>query len=261
MREALDGTRTRRIFRFERRHDMSLGAFARQELRKFLRVVPLRLTKYAAWLAEWPLSLAGVVEAGPSVIIVATPRSGSTLRFNLIAWNTSTPREVVGSGENKASYRDGRDLRRLRVRSMLALRTRKLPTMVADKIVEPYFTVADEVLADDSCRFIVIRRSADAAVESIERLLNVTAEDARLLHDTQLAQVERVAEQAAHCLAIDYQDLVGGPRATLDAIGAFLELERPLAETYEVSRFANSLAYGDVSDRLKTGRIEGSGSS
>lgn len=221
---------------------------------KFAAMVPVRLTKMAGWLLEWPISLLGSPRDQASVFVVAVPRSGSTLLYNLIAWNEDSGRQVSGYGENCASYRRARDTRRLRVRTMLYLR-RRPPSVVADKLVQSRYRLTDVVLTDPDCYFIFIDRAEPDVVASIEAKLKLTRRDAEALYRVRSQEVADLRSRAVNRLTVSYEQLLDDPDAVLARISEFLKLGRTLSNRYLVPPNVGNFSYGDDGRLIRSGEI------
>lgn len=234
---------------------MDLKAAARHEVQHFVGMVPPRLTKYAGWLLEWPYSALTGPAGQKSVFVISPPRSGSTLLYNLLAWNSIEHREIVGYGENSAGYHSPRDIRRLHLRTMIYLRRRSLPEYVADKLVQSRYKVAAELLGDENCYFIFLERNRADTLRSFERKLNLDPQSAQELLATRQADLRAKRSQARNQLTVDYETLIDDPHAVLAEISRFLGLTRSLTDQYEVPPNIGNFAFGDDGQNIRAGRV------
>lgn len=234
---------------------MRLWKIVVDEAKKFVDMIPVRLTKVGGWLLEWPYSVIAGGGSHRSVFFVAVPRSGSTLLYDLAAWNEGPPRQVVGYGENGASYRSDRDIRRLRIRTMLYLRRRKLPTYVADKLVQSKYRIADAVLTDANCYFVFIDRARVDVVASLGRKLSLGEAEAEALYQQRSAELFSMKSLAVNQLSVSYEHLMADPETELGRISDFLELEQGLTTRYEIPPNVDNFSYGDNGQLIRSGYI------
>lgn len=234
---------------------MNVRATIVDETSKFIGMIPVRAVKAAGWLSAWPLSILGRSDEHRSVFVIAVPRSGSTLLYNLIAWNDSPQRELAGYGENCASYRSARDTDRLRSRTMCYLRTRSLPTHVVDKLVQSRYLIEDAVLSDERCYFIFLERNANDVIASLERKLKLTPADARAQHAKRCAEMAEMQNRAANSLVVTYENLLADPTVELERISRFLDLNGTLSTHYEIPPNVDNFSYGDDGELIRRGTI------
>ncbi len=234
---------------------MSLRATIVDEASKFIAMIPVRAVKAAGWLLAWPLSAMAGSEDHRAVFVIAVPRSGSTLLYNLIAWNGAAEREIIGYGENCASYRSKRDLARMRVRARFYLRRWSPPTYVADKLVLSAFTVDEAVLVDERCFFIFLTRNKSDALASFENKFRMSRADAEAFHEARAAELAAMHATARNKIDVSYEELLAQPRVVLDRVGSFLGLEKALSEGYEVPPNVGNFSYGDNGELIRSGRI------
>ncbi len=234
---------------------MRLHAVILDEAKKFIGMIPVRVVKAAGWVAEWPLSALSRSSDHKSVFVLAVPRSGSTLLYNLIAWNDGPERELVGYGENCASYHTARDARRLRARTMLYLREAKPPRYVVDKLVQSRYRIADPVLADPDCYFIFLDRASGDVIASLERKLKLNGAQARELLARRSEELAAMEAKAVNKLSVSYEQLLADPEAVLDRIGGFLGLVNGLTSQYEIPPNVENFSYGDDGELIRHGRV------
>ncbi len=231
---------------------------ARREAAKFFAMLPVRAIKYGGWLLEWPYSIWIQKYRSPrqqSILVLSQPRSGSTLLYNLLAWNKDESGEIAGYGENSAGYRGDRDLRRLRIRTMLYLRRSTLPPYTADKVVRSRYRIGPAVLTNPDCYFVFLERNPEDVLASFQRKFQISGDSAAALYESRAADLDAQWALAGNRIRVSYEQLVAEPEAVLGEISQFLGLKNPLSCEYRIPPNVNNFAFGDNESRIRHGRV------
>lgn len=195
------------------------------------------------------------------VFILAPMRSGTTLVNHLLAEAPG----VLTAGETHLVYETPRDLVRLVQKVYRYQRHASLrPRIIVEKCVMNDLLRDPAVLADPRCRTVFMLRDA---VETVGSLLALAGKDwpyadhpadAAAYFEARLAELRDQAERLAptgRTFYLPYETLTGSPRPTLDALGRFLGMRTPLPEDYGEQRWTGVPARGDLSERIRSGRI------
>lgn len=231
------------------------ASFVRYALKARPRDLPL-----AARTVAWHL------RRGRYLFVLAHPRSGSSLLAHILQTNP----EIAGIGETHRRYRNPLDLLALAGEVSLARGLTRPPTWFMEKALRER-QVSGRVLALPRVRVILLTRSPGPTMRSmlddLPGLFGARggapvevghARAARRLvatYDELAVHAEALGERA---FALDYDDLVGAPDATLAALTRWLGLREPLTASYRVDEFTTQRGRGDPTPAIRRGRVDAS---
>lgn|GEM_PF-3323121 len=193
------------------------------------------------------------------LMVLAHMRSGSTVLAHILG---SHP-DIAAVGETHHPYRRPADLIRLAYTLMRLRNLGRLPRWALEKALD-VGQVHASVLADRRVRVVLLTRRPGPAVASAltdvpdafgpgidPADLEARAFRYLLTRYGELAAAGRLLGERA--FALDYQDLVEAPDATLAVLTAWLGLDPPLTRHYVVDAFTGRPGLGDPSAEIKTG--------
>lgn len=226
------------------------------------RHVPLaaRGKEAAKWMLRpaWRALARWRADPGRVVLLLAHMRSGSSLLHHILISHGT----VFGRGERNRAYRAPADFDRLFV-DVCAHRRCWLPrgAFACDQLNHGRFVEDETLLRHERVRKVFLVREPRGALASMLHVLGrhygLERDAAVEYYLTRLGELRRYAEQdddPRRQFCLTYDDLVGPRRGeVLAALGAFLELPRPLEERYRVFDFTGRA--GDPSPRIRAGRV------
>lgn len=200
----------------------------------------------------------GTAGPGPrTLFVVAHARSGSTMLTHILGHH----RDILSVGEHHVNYRGPRDLRRLRDRSAFMSRElRAQPAYVVDKIVHNTHMISDEVLFDLSTRYLFLLRRPEGTLPSVGKLFGQSDLDRQVRYYRRrldgMVEVARTVSDPSRCAFVTYEQLTSQSEVVLDYLTSFLGLDSALSADYDVGATTGRQAWGDPSDRIRTGTID-----
>jgi len=195
----------------------------------------------------------------PAVLIMGHMRCGSTLLLHILIDN----RELIGCGERNAPYSSHLDLDKLAIESRLAQRAPfRRVCYAVDQINHDEFTPSRDLLNDTRVRLIFLSRAPLTTIQSILELTRTFYGGAWTADRAVDYYCRRLQTRAAHAaggevgdqaMAVSYEALVDDTTALLRRLDAFLGVDVPFREHYEMQRFTGRR--GDPSEKIRAGRI------
>ena len=186
-------------------------------------------------------------------------RSGSSLLLHLLSTNP----EVSAVGERNAVYATRADLARLVIATRLAHYPpwRRL-RYVADQVNHNKFTPSMALLQDRRARVLFLLRNPQSSIASLLELSRTFYEEswpvsrAIAYYVERLEGLQRIGESwsgRAPPALITYEKLTQQPQRSLEALRAFLDLQRGFSTTYQTYSFTGRR--GDPGPNISAGRI------
>lgn len=194
------------------------------------------------------------------LFVLAHARSGSSLLAMILG---NSP-EICGYGETTIAYHAPSDLRLLTGNNLYRLRPFSLPgneRYMMDKLVnEDYLAVEDfPVLLQTTPKIIFLIREPAGALRSMMPSMGLDDTFAAVFYVRRLDILEAYARQMAGtqgAFLLSYEDLTERTETTLDALSAYLALQTPLSESYQVLQPMKGRT-AEHHKKLHTGRVDG----
>lgn len=201
--------------------------------------------------------------------ILSMMRSGSSLLTHLLV---NHPR-IEGFGECWIRYESTADFReliaRVRLYNTLERLRRRLPDrsrdgqIVLDKLLHDRLLPCLELLNEAQLKLIFLLRRPQDVVSSLLRAgkpfpHSGTPEAAARYYTSRLQALERYAasiREPRKTLVLHYEALLNRTHDGLQSLQAFLGLDEPLSESYELTVATGVPALGDPTKLIKTGRV------
>ncbi len=199
------------------------------------------------------------IQAQKYLFIIGHMRSGSSLMLHLLVNHP----ELVGSGENNASYHQTRDLHKLELKSRIAQKTFfKNYSFVVDQINHNKFTSNFKFLNQQPIHFLFLIRKPIPTISSILRLSDQfyngkwTEEMAINYYCDRLNGMEKLysnIDQSKNVKVVKYEDLVQNPITELSSIQNKLGLSSSFSTDYNTYAFTGKK--GDPSENIRKGSV------
>lgn len=194
------------------------------------------------------------------LFVLGHMRSGSSLLLHILG---SHP-DIRALGESWIRYDDPKRLSDLLYFVHAGTRSPMVDERyVVDKILHDDLLEGPDLLTRPASRSVFLVRDAERTLKSLyfsrRRLPRISGwqsalayYESRLAHLTALA---RVVHDPRRATLVTYERLLAEPRATLDALGTFLELRSPLSERYRINPTTGMAGLGDFSQYIRSGEI------
>jgi hypothetical protein len=176
--------------------------------------------------------------------------------------------EICGYAEMHQAYRTLRDLLRVRVRVARSLGGQLDGRFVLDKVLHDGHPIDQAMLERGDVHPIFVVRRPTETIESILALGARAPEidwltDRGAVADYYAQRITTLGDLAGDmrspALVIPAESIVGRTEDALAAIEGFLGLAAPIDPSYRTFEHTGELRWGDVSERLASGRLERSG--
>ena len=192
------------------------------------------------------------------IFILSAMRSGSTLLQHIVG---QVP-NVLSAGETKIEYESEADFEQLK-RHLLEYNdiAEEGNYRYMEKCVHRRYY--REPVPGDSMRikYLFITRNPIPAMSSLLEQegwpYTESMSSAAWYYDDRLKALVEFAQKLDRKTAafVSYEDLVADPEPHLERLTRFLEVEKPLTNTYPKQRWTAKMSLGDVSDNIKASRI------
>jgi hypothetical protein len=191
-----------------------------------------------------------------TLFVLGHMRSGSTLLAHIL----SSHAQIAGYGETHLSYRNSRDLARLRLHLFVRQPTARIKQRyVMDKVVNELFEVHTDVLRAPNVRALLLLREPGPTIASIRKVLTDWTEDQAVEHFVQrsrlMAECARELAGSGRAFALTHDELVHRTDAALTALTRFLGLDTPLSERYSATLTTGEWGWGDTTRRIHAGHV------
>lgn len=198
------------------------------------------------------------------IFILGHMRSGSSLLVHILNTNP----DICGYGEAHNSYRTNRDLNQLVYKNKLQLKHFKTnDKYVLDKILHNNHEISEQILKNKNIYFIFLFRHPQPSLSSMINLYqgHRSIEEKRASLDYYLNyytnRLSKLKEYASlindknRSLAFSYTNLIEDTDRIFLKLKIFLSLEFDFQENYQVLKTTGIKGIGDISDRIKSGKI------
>lgn len=190
------------------------------------------------------------------LFVLGHMRTGSTLLVHIL---TSVSR-LLGFGETHNVYSKPEDFGA--TTAMVCRRTGQIPkpqTIVLDKVLHRYQLPRATVLAHPSVRVIFMMRRPDHALSSmVQHVFSGDPVQAHAHYSEQIDWIKATANTLSpeRWTYTTYTNLLQDTPAVFQRLERFLDLEEPLTESYQTTRFTGVSGIGDPGDHIDTGYIK-----
>lgn len=190
------------------------------------------------------------------LFVLGHMRTGSTLLVHIL---TSVPR-ILGFGETHNVYSKPEDFGA--TTAMVCRHTGQIPkpqTIVLDKVLHRYQLPCATMLAHPSVKVIFMVRRPDHALSSMVQ--HIFSDDLVQAYAHYTEQIDWI-KATANALSPErwtyttYTDLLQDTTAVFQRLEHFLDLEEPLTESYQTTRFTGVSGIGDPGDHIDAGYIK-----
>ncbi len=185
-------------------------------------------------------------------------RCGSSLLQHLIAQDDS----IATMGESHLCYRTDTDLLKLIAKTRYHNRRWRDPRRThLDKLLQSRQTPPASLVARRDIRFVFLLRDPAAAAASLLRREGWPhSDDPETAAAYYLERLKSMREFAASldpnlAMMLSYETLSQRSEFCLSGLSEFLGLERGLRSDYPVQRWTGRPYFGDVSEKIRAGRI------
>lgn len=198
------------------------------------------------------------------IFILGHMRSGSSLLVHILNTNP----DICGYGEAHNSYRTDRDLNQLIYKNKLQLKPFKTnDKYILDKILHNNHEISEQILKNKNIYFIFLYRHPQQSLSSMINLYrgHRSIEEKKASLDYYLNyytnRLNKLKEYASlindknRSLAFSYTELIEDTDCVFVKLKKFLSLESNFQENYQLLKTTGIKGIGDISDRIKSGKI------
>lgn len=193
------------------------------------------------------------------IFILSHMRSGSSLLTHLLASNPA----ICGYGETRTRYYNRRQFGVLTGKVLYTLRGGLLSgheKYVLGKVLHDRFLKPEHaaVLPGDKSKVVFLLRAPKGTLNSLRQTLGHSETSALDHYLKRLATMEDLARKLtsqASCAVLTHDQLLHRTDQVFRLLERFLELDRPLTETYQILPTTGQKRIGDPSTKILSGKI------